>query len=122
MNFDKIIRNYIISQTLIPEVYMSIEEIIVHKGYKVTEHSFPTEDGYILSAFRIFSSTPKGNPVIMIHGFNGAAENFIVNMHTKASAFKLVDEGFDVWVLNTRGNTYSKNHSKLHPNDKEFWD
>ena len=114
------IQFYIISQTLRPEAYMSIEELVSYHGYNVTKHSILTEDGHILLAFRIFSLIPKENPVLMIHGFNGAAENFLINVNTKSPAFKLVDEGFDVWLLNTRGNIYSKNHTNLDPNEKEF--
>ena len=116
------IHYYVISQTLVPETYMSVEEFVNYRGYNVTKHSILTEDGYILLAFRIFSLIPKEKPVLMIHGFNCAAENFIVNINTKSSAFKLVDEGFDVWVLNTRGSTHSRAHSKLNSNEKEYWD
>ncbi len=38
-------------------------------------------------------------------------------------AFKLKDEGLDVWLGNSRGNKYSRQHKTLNPNtDKEFWD
>ena len=34
----------------------------------------------------------------------------------------MVDHGFDVWLGNTRGNTYSRSHTNLDPNtDEDFW-
>ncbi len=38
-------------------------------------------------------------------------------------AFILADNGYDVWMNNSRGNRYSKHHIYLEPeSDKEFWD
>lgn len=34
----------------------------------------------------------------------------------------MCDEGFDVWMGNSRGNVYSKAHKTMSPKDKEFWD
>lgn len=120
--FASVFQLYILSQTLPAESYYTIEEYCESKGYKAVEHKVLTEDGYILSAFRIYKQNPKGKPVLMLHGFNGAAEFFLINVHTKSSAFKLVDAEYDVWLLNARGNFYTQNHVSLSPKDKEFWD
>jgi lysosomal acid lipase/cholesteryl ester hydrolase len=41
-------------------------------------------------------------------------------------AFILADNGYDVWMNNTRGNRYSKHHAFLEPNKdshkEQFWD
>lgn len=37
-------------------------------------------------------------------------------------ALKMSDVGFDVWISNVRGNAYSRNHTTLKPDDKQFWD
>lgn len=34
----------------------------------------------------------------------------------------LADNGFDVWVTNTRGTKYSRKHTSLDPSNKKYWD
>ena len=38
------------------------------------------------------------------------------------AAYSLADEGYDVWLLNVRGNQYALNHTTLSSKDSKFWD
>ena len=55
---------------IIQESSMSLEQLIITKGYKLEIHFVQTEDGYILKLFRILpKTTPKINKsVLMQHG------------------------------------------------------
>lgn len=42
--------------------------------------------------------------------------------HPRSLAYYLVNEGFDVWLANSRGNTYSQSHISKSTIDPSFWD
>ena len=68
--------------------------------------------------------TQKRNfPVICQHGVVDSSFTFTVNTPSQGLAFLLANLGFDVWLTNVRGNTFSKGHKRLDPSkDKEYWD
>lgn len=41
---------------------------------------------------------------------------------SNALAFTLVNNGYDVWLPNTRGNTYSREHTSFTVKERLFWD
>lgn len=52
------------------------------------------------------------------------ADPYIGQSYGKALPYQLVDTGnYDVWLMNARGNYYSRRHQWLDPNTQtEFWD
>ncbi|XP_029158382.1 lipase 1-like [Nylanderia fulva] len=96
-------------------------EIIEKAGYSTETHTVITEDGYILTLHRI----PGGNaslPVLLVHGAFNDDSVWITLGKGKALAYLLADQGYDVWLANMRGTTYSRKHISLSTSDWKFWD
>ena len=121
-------------------------EICKRAGFQFEEHRVTTQDGYILAVYRIpgllseqnddlagesdfdFSEDASAKqwekPAIYFqHGILDSAYAWVMHYSDKSPAFVAARAGYDVWLNNSRGNTYSRRHSALDPDeDKEkFW-
>lgn len=107
-----------------PELVLSAPAMIASNGYDCETHSVVSQ-GHVLTIHRI-PRPKKGGPtpnntVILQHGLFDSSANFIINGPEKSLGYVLADAGYDVWISNTRGNRYSREHLKYKTNTKEFW-
>ncbi|XP_025018308.1 lipase 1-like [Tetranychus urticae] len=126
-----------------PDEAATCGQLIESRGFEYEAHYVTTEDGYILQNFRIINryareSGKKLKPILLLHPLFGSCSVWMFNSpggHIKPwinghppednsaeLAFLLANLGYDVWMINVRGTSYSTNHTHLNPKDPEFWD
>ncbi|KAI8552043.1 hypothetical protein RHMOL_Rhmol06G0233700 [Rhododendron molle] len=101
------------------------KSMVETQGYSCEEHTVTTTDGYILSLQRIPAGrsgvTADKPPVLLQHGVFSDATTWLVNTPDQSLGFILADNGYDVWLANTRGTKYSSGHTSLSPSDPAYW-
>lgn len=110
-----------------PDMYLDTVQLISKNGYPAEAHTVLTDDGYLLTMHRIPHA--RGAPVssfgrqavLLQHGLLASSSNFVTSGAEKGLAYILSEAGYDVWMGNFRGNTYSRSHISLSTKDAAFW-
>lgn len=102
-------------------------QLVAKQGYTAEEHKVTTEDGYILTMFRIprgrkCNGTIRSPPVLLVHGVVLSADIFIDAGPNDGLGYLVADDCYDTWFGNVRGTFYSRDHISLNPDtDRLFW-
>lgn len=100
--------------------------MVTSHGYPFEAHDVETRDGYVLTMHRIphgINGPVENPPVVFLqHGLLCSSADWLVTGPERALAYLLADRGYDVWMGNARGNTHSRKHLWLDPEQKPFWD
>ena len=105
------------------DAYKSDAEMYQSLGYRFEIHKILTPDNYILSAWRVpgklsepMSTINNKEPIMLQHGLLDNSATWTVNYFNQTLVYRLLEEGYDVWLTNTRGNFNSYEHT----NPKDF--
>ncbi|KAI0467394.1 Alpha/Beta hydrolase protein [Xylaria cf. heliscus] len=109
--------------------------ICATNGYTAEEHVVQTRDGYLLGLHRL--AWRKGEEETKVNDGPASVNKRVVYLHhgllmnsevwvcqtdaQRSLPFVLVEQGFDVWLGNNRGNKYSKKSIKHAPSSTKFW-
>jgi lysosomal acid lipase/cholesteryl ester hydrolase len=104
-------------------------------GYYAEEHIVQTGDGYLLGVHRL--GWRRGEEEQRVNAGPSSVEKKVVYLHhglmmnsevwvcltdrERCLPFVLVEQGYDVWLGNNRGNKYSKKSLHHSPTDIPFW-
>ncbi|KAK9682316.1 hypothetical protein RND81_10G064900 [Saponaria officinalis] len=96
---------------------------VIPHGYKCLEIEVKTEDGYLINMQRISGQSQEvtKQPVLIQHGVLVDGSTWFLNVPDQNLPFILADNGFDVWIANTRGTRFSRKHVKLDPTHPAYW-
>ncbi|KAH8341352.1 hypothetical protein KR059_003928, partial [Drosophila kikkawai] len=95
-------------------------ELILKYGFPAETHYVDTTDGYKLCMHRI--PRQGARPVLLVHGLMSSSASWVQLGPNSGLAYLLYLKGYDVWMLNTRGNIYSRDHVNRNLPDSQYWD
>ena len=105
--------------------HLNFTQFVSCLNYPSQEIPVTTDDGYILTLFRIQAKNTtiiSGKPVLLLwHGLLDCADSWIDNNETMAPGLILANRGYDVWFGNSRGNKYSLGHITLTTQSLQYW-
>lgn len=92
------------------------------KDYDHQIHTILSADRYLITVFRVRQLNPPKNlkPVLLIHGIVDSSDAWALGPNSAVP--NLIKAGYDVWLMNTRGNKYSCKHADYSSSLPKFWD
>lgn len=109
------------------DLFRDTPDFIKKYGYPVEVHVVESEDGYQTTLHRIpygrKNDTVGKRPIVFIqHGIMCSSDVWVYSGPETDLPFILADNGYDVWLGNSRGNYYADRHSNKSLTKAQYWD
>lgn len=117
-----------------PDTGKDVVQIVQARGYHVQTYSVITHDSYILTLYRLPRSHEESSReeedvrgsatkpvVLLVHGLLDSSFTWVCNYRNESLAYLLADAGYDVWLANNRGTTWSRGHLFYKSDDPRYW-
>jgi len=105
--------------------YGTIDELVKQHKIHYTIYEVITKDNYILRMFRLKSKNlffkPTKGVALFIHGLMDSSDSWLIQEDPRSIPLRLMKEGYDVWLGNTRGNKYSNKHLFKNKDEPSFY-
>lgn len=95
-------------------------DVINASGYPLEIHKVITTDGYIVTMYRIPQKNSK-KAVIFVHGMLDSSICWVSNGVMGSIAFEAYNEGFDVWLADSRNAPLREHQSSSIQYGLEYW-
>ncbi|XP_050684011.1 lipase 3-like [Leptidea sinapis] len=111
-----------------PTSLLSTPQLAAIHGKRLETHVVLSKDGYLLTLHRLINpcinegcKANLNETILLHHGLLGSSADWILLGPNKSLPYLLSNMGYDVWMINARGNYYSRGHINMNVNDVNYW-
>uniref|UniRef100_A0A182TNL2 Lipase n=1 Tax=Anopheles melas TaxID=34690 RepID=A0A182TNL2_9DIPT len=91
-------------------------------GYDADRLQVRTDDGYLLTVYRMLPKKSRLGVVLMHHGIRQSSDMWMYLGPKRSLAYQLYEAGYDVWFSNSRASPESDGHERLDRDSDHYWD
>uniref|UniRef100_A0A182PVW3 Lipase n=1 Tax=Anopheles epiroticus TaxID=199890 RepID=A0A182PVW3_9DIPT len=91
-------------------------------GYEADRLLVRTDDGYLLTVYRILPVKSRLGAVLLHHGIRQSSDMWMFLGPKRSLAYQLYEAGYDVWFSNSRASPESQGHERLDRDSDHYWD
>ncbi|XP_050080658.1 lipase 3-like [Anopheles maculipalpis] len=96
--------------------------LLQNDGYTSDRLQVRTDDGYLLTVYRMQPKKSRLGVVLLHHGIRQSSDMWMFLGPKRSLAYQLYEAGYDVWLSNSRASPESEGHERLDRDSDHYWD